>query len=249
MKTTKEFLGSKTPLLGTWISIADPNVIEMAKGAGFDYVRIDNEYVPFDPARLCELVRAANHLDLAAFVRVSRMEDICSLVSFGVNGIIVPDCNTVERAKEAVKSVKYAPLGDRGTNPGCRAAHLAGIPGREYLLRGNDYVSLTIQIESIQAADSIDAILSIEGVDMVSSGRNDIAQSLGIPGESAHPKVLEMENLIIEKALKHGKTPVILVSSREEMRDFMGKGVKVFTIASDEALLREALKNRVASFL
>jgi 4-hydroxy-2-oxoheptanedioate aldolase len=134
-------------------------------------------------------------------------------------------------------------------NPGCRAAHLAGNPGRGYPQKGNDYVSLTIQIEDIKVADYIDDILSLEGIDMVSSGRNDISQSLGIPGESTHPKVLEMEDLIIRKALQYGKTPVILVSSKEEMRTFVNKGVKVFTVANDEALLRGAMKNHLALFL
>lgn len=221
----------------------------MAKDAGFDYIRIDNEYIPFDPAKLAELIRTANHLDLMAFVRISRMEDIVSLISFGVNGIIVPDCNTVERAKEAIERIKYAPIGSRGMNPGCRAAHLAGMPGREYLRKGNDYVSLTIQIEDIKAADYIDDLISLEGVDMVSSGRNDISQSLGIPGEATHPKVLEMEDLIIRKSLQYGKTPVILVSSKEEMDAFINKGVKVFTVANDEVLLRGAMKRHIASFL
>jgi 4-hydroxy-2-oxoheptanedioate aldolase len=249
MKTTKEFFDSDVPCLGTWISIADPNVIEIASGAGFDYVRIDNEYVPFDPGKLAELIRTANHLNLMAFVRISRMEDIVSLISFGANGVIVPDCNTVERTKEAIERVKYAPFGSRGMHPGCRAAHLAGIPGPKYLREGNNYVSLTIQIEDIRAADCIDDILSLDGIDMVSSGRNDISQSLGVPGESTHPKVLEMEDLIIRKSLQYGKVPVILVSSKEEMRAFMNKGVKVFTIANDEMLLRNAMKSHLSSFL
>ncbi|MDR1732698.1 MAG: hypothetical protein LBR61_11455 [Synergistaceae bacterium] len=249
MKTTKEFLNSKTLLLGSWISIADPGVVEMAKAAGFDYIRIDNEYVPFDPGRLAELIRTANLLDLTVFVRISRMEDITSLVSFGANGIIVPDCNTVERAREAIARIKFAPLGDRGANPGCRGAYLAGIPGKKYLQRGNDYVSLTIQIEDVNATGHIDEILSLDGIDMVSSGRNDTSLSLGVPGETTHPKVLEMEDLIIRKALQHGKTPVIMVSSKEELQSMLKKGVKVFTVANDEAMLRDAMKNRLAMFM
>ena len=248
MKSIKELAASGKPVLGTWVSIADASVIEMAKWAGFDYIRIDNEYIPFDPAKLAELIRTANLLEIPVHVRISRMEDIVSLLSCGANGIIVPDCNTIERAKEAIDRVKYYPIGNRGVNTGCRAAYVAGCPGPEYCKKGNDLVSLTIQVEDVKVADFIDELVSLEGIDMISSGRNDIAQSIGHPGETNHPKVFEFEDLLVKKTLEHGKLPVVLVYTRKEMDALLAKGVNVFTMANDEAMLRAGMKDRLAMF-
>jgi 4-hydroxy-2-oxoheptanedioate aldolase len=248
MKSIQELAAAGKPVLGTWVSIADAGVIEMAKWAGFDYIRIDNEYTPFNPAKLAELIRTANLLKIPVHVRISRMEDIVSLISFGANGIIVPDCNTVERAKEAIDRIKYYPIGKRGVNPDCRASHIAGCTGSEYLKKGNDLVSLTIQIEDVKVASYIDEIVSLEGIDMISSGRNDISQSFGCPGEIRHPKALEFEDLIIKKALKYGKLPVILANTREEIVDLTAKDVHIFTVGNDEAMLRAGMKDRLAVF-
>ena len=248
LKSIKDLARTGKPVLGTWISIADASVIEMAKWAGFDYIRIDNEYIPFSPAKIAELIRTANLLEMPVHVRISRMEDIVSLISYGADGIIVPDCNTVSRVKEAIDRVKFYPIGNRGVNPGCRAAYLAGCPGKEYLRKANDLVSLTIQIEDVKAADIIDEIASLEGIDMISSGRNDISQSFGCPGETTHPRTLEFERLIIEKTLEYHKIPVILVNTYEEMAAMMEKGVTVFTIGNDEAILRAGMKNHLKRF-
>lgn len=248
IKSMKDFAGKNTPVLGTWVSLTDANVVEMAKEAGFDYVRIDNEYIPFDYGKITELIRTANNLDMPVFVRVSKMEDITPLIAFGVDGIIVPDCNTVERAREAIARVKYHPVGARGMNPGSRAVRISGLSPDEYLKRANDFVTLTIQIEDVRVADYIDDILSLEGIDMVSSGRGDISQSIGRAGETRHPKVLEMEDLIIQKALQYNKTPAILVFSKEELEAVRKKGVNVFTVGNDEQLLRNALAACARSF-
>ncbi len=242
MKNLIEMAGGDQPLFGTWISIPDPNVVEMAHRAGFDYIRIDNEYTPLDFGKMCELIRAANLLDMPVFVRISRMEDITSLISFGASGIIVPDCNSVERARQAINLIKYHSLGARGLNPGSRAFQISGLSGEEYIRRANRMVSLTIQIEDVKVAGFIDELLSLEGIDMVSSGRCDISQSLGVTGQVKDPRVREMEMLIIDKALEHGKVPVILISAREELAGMLARGVRVFTVGNDEVLLRNAMK-------
>ena len=248
MHNWKEYVEQNKPLLGLWIAITDPGVIELAKLAGFDYVRLDNEYIPFDYGKICEMIRTANLLDIPIHIRISRMEDITSFVSFGADGIIVPDCDTVERAKKAIELTKFWPVGARGMNPAGRSFRKAGVPPAEYLQKANDCIALTVQIEDANVADRIDDILSLEGIDMVASGRADISQSLGIPGQITHPKVLEFEDLVIRKALEHGKIPAILALTKEDLTNLIGKGAKVFTLANDEGLLFTAMKEKVAAF-
>ena len=248
MRKWKEIVDQKKPLLGLMVSITDAGIIELAKTAGFDFVRVDNEYIPFDYGKICEMIRTANLLDLPILVRISRMEDITSLVSFGVNGIVVPDCDSVERAKKAIELTKFWPVGARGLNPGGRSFRVSGLTPAEYIQNANDSVTLTVQIEDVNVTDYIDDILSLDGIDMVSSGRSDISQSLGIPGQITHPKVLEFEDLVIKKALQHGKIPSILALSKEYLAQLVEKGVEVCSVASDEALLLGAMKDKLADY-
>jgi 4-hydroxy-2-oxoheptanedioate aldolase len=248
MRTIKEFANPGRPVFGVWATIADAGIVEMAKWAGFDFVRVDNEYIPLDFEKISEMVRTANLLDMPILVRISRMEDITSLVAFGVDGVVVPDCDSVERVKEAIRLVKYHPIGARGVNPGSRAVRMSGLAPADYIRQANGCVSLSIQIENANVAGYIDDILSLEGIDLVSSGRGDISQSLGVPGETKHPRVIEVEDFIIKKTLQHGKTPSILALTKEDLLDLMGKGVNFFTIANDDTLLINAMKRHVDDF-
>lgn len=236
------------PQLGLWISLTDPFALELAKVCGFDYVRLDNEYIPYSYAELAQMIRTANLLKLPIHVRISRMEDIDSLVAFGADGIIVPNCNSADRAREAITRVKYHPLGERGINFGSRAVVTSGLSGLEYVVQGNKRVSLTIQIEHVDARSELDDILSLEGIDMVSSGRGDISQSLGIPGQVTHPSVLKFEDEIIDKALAHGKKPVVMVASPEELSTMAARGVDMFTVGLDGALLRQGMSGCIGRF-
>ena len=110
---------------------------------------------------------------------------------------------------------------------------ISGYSPGEYLKVANKIVNLTIQIEDIKAADHIDEILSLEGIDMVSSGKADISQSAGIPGQTNDPKVVAMENLIIKKALEHGKQPIILINDKKKMEELLAIGAKIFTTIHD----------------
>ncbi|MBN1968739.1 MAG: hypothetical protein JW870_05185, partial [Candidatus Delongbacteria bacterium] len=178
----------------------------------------------------------------------SSLDDITKLLDFGITGIVVPNVNTVERAKEAIELTKFYPLGSRGMCPICRCVKISGYSPDEYLRIANQIVNLTIQIEDVKAAEYIDEILSLEGIDMVSSGKADISQSAGIPGQTNDPQVVEMENLIIKKALEYGKPPVILVNSKKRIDELLALGAKIFTTIHDYEVFLKALQNEAREY-
>ena len=118
-------------------------------------------------------------------------------------------------------------------------------PRDEYMRTGNDRMQLIVQIESQNGLDHIDEILSLDGIDMVASGREDISQALGVPGQKDHPLVIEAENYILAKAFEHKKIPTLSVSSKERMQELWEKGVRCFSIGRDEDLCLKALKNQM----
>ena len=92
---------------------------------------------------------------------------------------------------------------------------------------------------------NIEEILQQPGLDMVATGRNDLSQSLGIPGKKNDPSVLETENFIIRKTLEYGKIPTILCKSKKRFQELYDKGVRCFTLERDDLLLKKAAEKQL----
>ena len=228
------------PILGLYIMAKDPTLIEYAAMAGYDFIRIDYEHILFSASELRDIIRTAKLVGLMVQIRVPNMGEITKLLDMGVDSIVITDVDSVEKAKEAIDAVKYWPLGHRGMYPVGRCVWGRSWP--EYLAEGNNEVSLGIQIENIAAKPILDDIISLEGIDMISSGKQDISESAGIPGKVNDPIVLDMEEAIVKTALKYGKQPLCMATSKKRVDELMAMGQKIFTVDMDYELIRKAYK-------
>lgn len=220
-------------------------MIEMAHCAGYDFVRIDCEHILYDNATLVNMLRTARLLGMPCQVRVDGLDRVTALLSLEASAIMVPHVESREAAVEAVNLVKYAPIGERGMDAGARLIRYGGMKRSEYIQRANQVTDLIVQIESKKAIKHIDEILSLEGIDMVATGKADLSQSLGVPGQKDHPDVLKAEEFIVKKALEHGKYPTLVADSRERVEELMAMGVRCFLIGKDEPLAYKAIANKL----
>jgi 2-keto-3-deoxy-L-rhamnonate aldolase RhmA len=110
--------------IGTYVGLADPQVVEIIGLAGFDAAFIDMEHSHFDLPLICEMIRAAELAGVTALVRVPDNDPklILRLLDFGADGIIIPHIEGLEGAKRAVAAVRYPPLGQRGVAGNTRVA-------------------------------------------------------------------------------------------------------------------------------
>ena len=72
----------------------------------------------------------------------------------------------------------------------------------------NENVMVIAQLEDVAVLDDLDGILSVDSIDYFTSGAQDIAQSLGLPGQGDHPKVMEFEKTVRDAVHAAGKTMV-----------------------------------------
>lgn len=244
-KNIKERARQGAVSYGLNLALSDPVTVEIAARAGYDFIRIDCEHVLFDNRTLMDMIRTARLLDLPVQVRASNLGQAAALLDLGISGLMIPHVSSKAAAEEAVKAVKYAPYGQRGMTGASRALDYGRYTMEEYSRWANEDVSLIIQIEDREALEHIDEILSVPGVDMVATGKNDLSQALGVPGQNTHPDVLRAEDLVIGKALEYGRIPTLLVKNRERLERLKEKGVCCFTVARDETLLYEAMKERL----
>ena len=69
----------------------------------------------------------------------------------------------------------------------------------------NNDLLLMPQIEDIIAYENLDEMLTVDGVEIFAGGPNDLAQSMGFPGEPDHPDCIKVTDEGTEKIHAAGK--------------------------------------------
>jgi 2-keto-3-deoxy-L-rhamnonate aldolase RhmA len=168
--------------VGTYVALADPQVVEIIGLAGFDAAFIDMEHTAFDLPLIGEMIRAA---DLAGVTSVVRVPDndaklILRLLDLGAEGIIIPHVAGIEGAAAAVEAVRYPPLGHRGAAGGTRAARFGTVSWEEHIRQSNQEILLSVMAEDAQGIDDIEGIAALDGIDLVAIGPTDFSEYMGI---------------------------------------------------------------------
>ena len=202
----------KSPLIGSWITLAHPAIAEIMAKSGFDWLAVDMEHSVITIREAEELIRV---IDLAGVVPLVRLtsnnpDQIKRVMDAGAHGIIVPMVNSARDAKNAVEAVKYPSMGKRGI--GLARAQGYGTQFQEYLDWQKDGSTVIVQVEHIDAVNNLEEIFSIDGVDGYIIGPYDLTSSIGIPGQFEHPDFLsamEKIHLVASKLNMTGGIHVI----------------------------------------
>ena len=219
--------------LGCCITYADPAVTETACAAGFDFVWIDGEHGQMDRNTAFHHLMAVKGTDTASFYRVPACDhtEIKKVIDFAPAGIIVPMIMNAEDARRAVSACRYpCHGGDRGC--GYRRGWAYGAADTEAYLEASKHDPLVIlQIEHIEAARNIDAILAVPGVDSILIGPYDFSMSMGKPGRFDDPEVAAAIDEVCTKTVEKG---ILLGAYAEnDFERWKRRGVKYLSIKND----------------
>ncbi len=166
------------PVLGAWLALPDTHSAELMSRLGFDWAAIDMQHGLIDVQRAMEMLQAMTASDTTPIVRAAWNDPgiIGKMLDAGAHGIIVPMVNTRAEAEAAAAACRYPPRGGRSFGP-FRAGLLHG---GNYLEEANEQVYCIPMIETRQALDNLDDILSVPGLDGVYVGPSDLSVSLGL---------------------------------------------------------------------
>ena len=84
----------------------DPQIIEMAKCAGYDFGRLDAEHVNFSPQTLAEMFRMARLLDFPLQIRVGSRENLDPILALEPSAVMFPDVQTKSDAEKIRRADK-----------------------------------------------------------------------------------------------------------------------------------------------
>ena len=182
-------------------------LVEMAGQVECDFVMFDAEHGPFTTADIEEMCRACDAVGLTPMARVPNIHPstILRFLDRGIMGIMGPHINTAEQARSLAAACRYVPEGRRSFGSG-RGSHFGRVESKTaYMQHFNENVIVIAQLEDVAVLDELDGILSVDGIDYFNSGAQDIAQSLGLPGQAEHPKVREFEQTVRDAVRAAGK--------------------------------------------
>lgn len=232
-------------LLGMFQNFPSPMISRYLAQLGWQWIILDLQHTSFDFSTIYECIHVIRSAGSLPFVRVGvgAFSDINRVLDLGAAGVIVPMTNCRADAERAAAAAKYPPLGERSIG-GDSWYHY----GSEYPRTANRNTRLFIQMEHIQAAQCIEEMLAVDGVDGCYVGPTDLALSLGLPHDdfetnSEHKAAIQRT---LEACRKYKK---IAATNTYSLQDAMGKAVQGYewiTMRSDMDLFIDAAKRQLA---
>jgi len=233
-------------ILGCAVGVAHPIAVEAAGYAGFDFVFLDTEHSALDLSAIEPMILAAQASGVAAIYRARQLDAaaIGRALDIGAEGVLVPHVKSADEARAVVDAARYAPLGRRGLGPG-RPIRFGLNDAREYVAHADERTLVAVMIEDREAVENIEAIAAVEGLDVFNIGTWDLSNSLGVPLETRHPKMLDAIGRIIEAAKAHGIAVGVPPDHPGEVAEWAARGCQFFECCSAQGVLAEGLREVV----
>jgi 4-hydroxy-2-oxoheptanedioate aldolase len=241
LNSAKQQMSTGQPAFGFGLGLGSPRAAEVLAHSGIDFILIDAQHGSFGPDSVHLTLTAMAAGDAIPMARVSRNDYtmIGRLLDEGALGIVIPMVHTTDDAREAAGACRFPPVGTRSWGWG-RAGHY----GDDYPYAINDQVFVAVQIESAQAAQNAEAILSVPGVDGCWIGPSDLALSLGVDPRNAatDTQVQDAVERVLKACQKTKKIAGYAGSSPAEALRLAERGFQFLTVGSDIGFLIDGAK-------
>jgi 4-hydroxy-2-oxoheptanedioate aldolase len=233
---------SRGSALGIFMKTIDPAFVEIAGHSGLDFVVLDMEHGPAVGPFMENNIRAAWLSGILPVVRVSKLCShlILQALDMGAAAVQIPYVSTVQDAKDAVKYAKFHPMGERGMCRFVRSAQYSSTQRDVFFESANANTLVIVQLEGERAMSELDGILEVEGIDIIFIGPYDLSQSLGLPGQTSHPKVVGTMEKIASASKKVGKIIGTFTDTPFTLERWKKAGVQYLSYSVDVGIFYEA---------
>jgi 2-keto-3-deoxy-L-rhamnonate aldolase RhmA len=223
--------------LGAQIGLADPAVVEILGRVGYDWLIVDTEHAASTTLTMQAMLQAGGQSEALVLARALRLDpdEIRRFLDIGSPGIVCPFINSGEDARKLVSACRYPPEGIRGYGP--RRAGVFGLDAGEYFKTANEIIVCIPIVESKEAVEKIEEIVSTDGIDAVLIGPVDLSISLGAFGQYDHSSYTSAVDTVRHACKKHGVAMGTGCYSREHARKCMLDGDQLLLIGGDDSFL------------
>jgi 4-hydroxy-2-oxoheptanedioate aldolase len=229
----RELWAAGKPVINSWCGIPSSFSAEVMAHAGWDSLVVDMQHGMIDYQMMVTMLQGISTTDTTPMVRVPWNDPahIQKALDAGAYGIVCPMINNRTEAEKFVGSMRYAPVGYRSSGP-IRAA-LYG--GADYHAKANDIIVAFGMIETQEALDNLDDILSVKGLDAVYIGPSDLSISLGYSPGGDKPDEWMMTALkkVLDGCKRHKVQPGIHCGAPAYAKKMIEMGFTFVTVGGD----------------
>jgi 4-hydroxy-2-oxoheptanedioate aldolase len=229
----RELWQAGKPVINSWLGIPSSFSAEVMAHAGWDSLVVDMQHGMIEYQTMVTMLQGISTTNTTPLVRVPWNDPahIQKALDAGAYGIICPMINNRAEAEKFASSMRYAPLGSRSSGP-IRAA-LYG--GPDYHAKANDIVVSFGMIETVEAMDNLDDILSTPGLDAAYVGPSDLSISHGYPpgGDKPDEWMFAAMKKVIDACKRHGKQPGMHCASPSYALKAIEMGFTFVTVGGD----------------
>ncbi len=149
-------------LYGTAITLGCSEVPELLANLGYDWLFIDAEHAPLDYRTVLGLLQASGK-ECPGVIRLADHQEVSikKALDIGAAGIIVPQVNTADQARNIVRYAKYPPQGARGIGPA--RANMYGYTFEGSVKSANQETAVLVQAEHKDVLENIEEIVKVGG--------------------------------------------------------------------------------------
>lgn len=220
-------------ILNGWLSIPNSFTAEAMSKMGWDTITIDLQHGQNDYSSSIAMLQAMTNSEVTPMARVPWNEPgiIMKMLDLGVLGIICPMINNKKDCEKFVSYSYYPPIGNRSFGP-MRAMQ---IYGHDYYHKANKNIATFAMIETSEAIDNLDEILSVPHLTGIYIGPADMSSSYGLEPKFDVKEEPVFSNIkkIITKANEYKKIAGIHNGTSAYAKEMISLGYKLVTISSD----------------
>ena len=228
--------------IGTWAEIPSPYVAHLMTDAGFDFIIIDLEHGVVDFETAQNMIFAVHSNGKQAFIRVPSIDEawILRCLDMGCDGMIFPQVSSLDDIERIIRFSRFSPRGERGFNPFITAVRYQKV-GSTYFESENKRIRLGVILEGREIFEKLDKVLEYDDIEILYIGQYDLSMALGIPGQVADSRVLDLMDKTVQVASDKGKTIGCMVHTAKEGKAYIDRGFNFIAYQTDTSLLHERI--------
>jgi 2-keto-3-deoxy-L-rhamnonate aldolase RhmA len=234
----KDQLSAGRDVVGTFIMVGGPEVVEICGAINLDFVILDTEHTSTGWEKLSSMCLSALYADIFPLVRLgSTSRDLVTrALDIGARGVMFAQVQSADQALEAARACRYPPLGTRGAVSGRNVGWGITIGLADYIESANNGVVCIVQVETRESVANVESIAGVPGIDCLFIGLSDLSVDLGVPGQVRHPDVEAALDRVIAAA-KARRIPVgIPLADTSLAADYRRRGISFFATTDRGAL-------------
>ena len=235
----KKLLRDGTPVFNGWLQIPSSVSAEIMANQSWDSLTIDMQHGLVDYPNALSMLQSISTTDVTPMVRVNWNEpgQIMKVLDAGSYGIICPMVSNKKDAEKFVQACMYPPNGFRSFGP--MRGLLYG--GNDYAKFANEEILKFAMIETREALENLDDIMSVKGIDGIYIGPADLSLAVGEePGFDKPENSKAYEQII--KILDHSKKNNIFAGIHNGTPEYALKmidiGFNIVTVGADQLFIK-----------